>query len=211
VTNRSRPIVIKAQRTLVVIGVLLLAWAGYVRIASAWHRQQARAALNAPRAGGTDIPLADTFDRSQFAGMIEIPRIGLSEAFAEGDDDGTLRTAIGHLPDTPLPWHVGNVAFAGHRDQHFRPLRNIRVGDEIRLATPRGAFSYTVTETFIVTPQDLWVLAPTNGRELTLITCYPFNFIGHAPKRFVVKAETATGTTATTGDRNALAIANFLQ
>jgi len=203
-TDRSRSVVIKVQRLLVVIGIALCGWAGYVWIANAWHRHETREAFRESR--GADIPLADTFDRRHFAGMLEIPRIGLSEAFAEGDDDGTLRTAIGHLPDTPLPWHTGNAAFAGHRDQHFRALRNIRIGDEIRLATPRGVFTYTVTDTFIVTPQDLWVLAPTNGRELTLITCYPFNFVGHAPKRFVVKAETATGST---GEPSTLAQANL--
>ena len=192
-TTSSRAVVVWAQRGLVVIGVVLMGWTGYVWCASAWRRHTTQQALATSRAG-TDIQLADTFDRRQFAGMLEIPRIGLSEAFAEGDDDGTLRTAIGHLPDTPLPWQKGNIAFAGHRDQHFRPLRNIRIGDEIRLATPRGAFTYAVRGTFIVAPEDLWVLAPTNGRELTLITCYPFDFIGHAPQRFVVKAATS-GTT----------------
>jgi sortase A len=180
-------------RALLVLGVMLLGWAASVWMRGAWYRHQQEAALDQPAARA---PLtareAEPFDRREFAGLLEIPRIGLSEAFAEGDDTGTLDKAIGHLADTPLPWETGNSAFAGHRDQHFRPLKKIRIGDDIRLVTPRGTLSYVVTQTFIVNPDEVWVLAPTRGRELTLITCYPFSFIGHAPQRFIVKAEAAS-------------------
>ena len=191
----TRAIVIWTERALVVLGVVLLAWAGTMWGRSAWyrHQQQSAIAVATPRAdtSGPDRFGVDRFDRAKFAGLLEIPRIGLSEAFAEGDDTPTLDKAIGHLADTPLPWERGNSVFAGHRDQHFRPLKKVRIGDEIRLVTPRGTFRYLVTQTFIVSPQDVWVLAPTDGRELTLVTCYPFSYIGPAPKRFVVKAEPA--------------------
>jgi len=180
-------------RALLLLGVVLLGWAGSVWARSAWYRHQQEVVLHEPAARAPlAAPAPEPFDRRAFAGFLEIPRIGLSEAFAEGDDTGTLDKAIGHLADTPLPWETGNSAFAGHRDQHFRPLKKIRIGDEIRLVTPRGALSYVVTQTFIVNPDEVWVLAPTRGRELTLITCYPFSFIGHAPQRFVVKAEPAS-------------------
>jgi len=121
-------------------------------------------------------------------GLLEIPRLGFSEVLAEGDGTDTLRIAIGHLPDTPLPWQPGNSAFAGHRDGRFRPLKDIKVGDRIRLVTRQGDLDYVLRETMIVTPQDVWVLAPTTERTLTLITCYPFSYVGSAPKRFVMKA-----------------------
>jgi sortase A len=112
----------------------------------------------------------------------------VSAAVANGDDDGTLMVAIGHLPDTPFPWEAGNSALAGHRDTFFRQLRNIRVGDDMRVTTPYGDFTYQVSRTLIVTPEDLSVLEPTADPTLTLITCYPFSYVGHAPKRFIVQA-----------------------
>jgi sortase A len=123
-------------------------------------------------------------------GRVDIPRLKLSAAVAEGDDDKTLGKAVGHLPDTPLPWQRrGNVALAAHRDGLFRRLEGIRLNDEIRLVTPRGEFHYRVTKTHIVDPDDVWVIAPTDVPSITLITCYPFSFVGNAPQRFIVKAQ----------------------
>jgi sortase A len=124
-------------------------------------------------------------------GTLDIARLGLSAVIAEGDGDATLRVAIGHLPDTPLPWHEGNSALAGHRDTFFRPLQHILVGDELRVSTRHGDFRYEVRETRVVSPNELWVLGATDRPTLTLITCYPFNYIGKAPRRFIVKAERA--------------------
>jgi len=114
--------------------------------------------------------------------------IAVSDLIAEGDDDRTLGAAIGHLPDTPLPWQPGNSALAGHRDSVFRPLRDVRIGDRLRIVTTHGTFDYRVVETLIVEPEETWVLAPSTERALTLVTCYPFTYIGNAPKRFVVRA-----------------------
>jgi sortase A len=110
-----------------------------------------------------------------------------------GDSEATLDVAVGHLPDTPKPWEPGNSAFAAHRDGLFRPLKNIRVGDDVRVRSVHGEFVYRVRGTKIVTPDDLSVLEPTATDTLTLITCYPFNYVGHAPKRFIVQAERLTG------------------
>ena len=122
-------------------------------------------------------------------GMLDVPRLQLSTPVIEGDDTGTLRRAVGHLPDTPMPWATGNSAIAGHRDGLFRPLKNVKIGDEIRFRTTRKEFRYRVTKTTIVKPDDLSVLAPQSGpATLTLITCYPFYYVGSAPKRFVVHA-----------------------
>lgn len=122
-------------------------------------------------------------------GMLDVPRLKLSTPVIQGDDDRTLKRAVGHLPDTPLPWEAGNSAIAGHRDGLFRPLRHVLVGDEIRVRTGRDEFRYRVTSTSIVMPDDLSVLGPTSAPSLTLITCYPFRYVGAAPKRFVVRAE----------------------
>ena len=121
-------------------------------------------------------------------GLLDVPRLALSIVAVEGDDQRTLRIAAGHLPDTPLPWQDGNASFAGHRDTFFRALRGVRVGDDISVATTHGAFSYRVTRMLIVNPGDLSVLQPHDGTALTLITCYPFAYLGNAPQRFVVQA-----------------------
>jgi sortase A len=122
-------------------------------------------------------------------GWLAIPRIGVSAAVVHGDTDALLKNAIGHLPDTPVPWSGGNSALAGHRDSFFRPLRDVRPDDMVHLKTPHGDFHYRVSETFIVDPEDVWVLDSTPAAMLTLITCYPFDYVGHAPRRFIVRAD----------------------
>ena len=121
-------------------------------------------------------------------GRLEIPRLNLSVMVVEGDDDATLARAVGHLPGTAFPWEEGNAVFAGHRDTFFRPLKDLREGDEILMTTSRGTFTYRVTRTQIVQPEDVSVLAPTPTRALTLVTCYPFVYIGKAPQRFIIHA-----------------------
>ena len=122
-------------------------------------------------------------------GMLDVPRLKLSTPVIQGDDDDTLKRAVGHLPDTPLPWETGNSAIAGHRDGLFRPLKDVKVGDEIRFRSTRDEFRYKVTKTSIVQPDDVSVLEARSRHTLTLITCYPFYYVGSAPKRFVVFAE----------------------
>ena len=95
-----------------------------------------------------------------------------------GDDDKTLDIAIGHLPDTPKPWEPGNSAVAAHRDGLSRPLTHIKVGDDLRVRTLEGELQYRVRELKIVTPEDLSVLEPTGTDLLTLITCFPFDYVG---------------------------------
>jgi sortase A len=121
-------------------------------------------------------------------GMLDVPRLELSTPVIEGDDDQTLKRSVGHLPDTPLPWEFGNSAIAGHRDGLFRPLKNVKVGDEIRFRTTKDEFRYRVTKTSIVEPDDVSVLAQQPQSSLTLITCYPFYYVGSAPQRFIVHA-----------------------
>jgi len=121
-------------------------------------------------------------------GRLEIPRLKLSVMVREGADGKTLHRAVGHIPGTAMPGFAGNVALAGHRDTFFRELRNIKKNDSIEFETENGTYRYVVESTDIVGPRDVGVLAASHGQTLTLVTCYPFYYIGSAPKRFIVHA-----------------------
>ena len=132
--------------------------------------------------------------RDELIGSIEIPRLNLKAMVREGDDEGTLRHSVGHIPSTAFPGETGNVAFAAHRDTIFRPLRNIRKNDRIIVSTLEGTYEYAVQSTKIVSPTDVSVLQASAEKELTLVTCYPFYYIGSAPRRFVVHATQVAAT-----------------
>jgi sortase A len=126
-------------------------------------------------------------------GRVGIPRLGMTVVVAEGTAGATLRRAGGHIRGTGLPGHSGNVGIAGHRDTLFRPLQNIRQDDVIMLTTLQGEYRYRVVSTRIVKPSDVEVLSPDGHEILTLVTCYPFYFVGPSPDRFIVRAERVTG------------------
>jgi sortase A len=176
---------------LLLIGIAALAWVGFRLGSAAWFERQTIAALDSLRQmpRSESAPRPQTLPVGEPIGTLELTRVGLSGVVVEGDSDAVLDRAIGHLPDTPLPWQDGNSAFAAHRDTIFRPLKDVRLGDVLRLKTPHGDFDYRVSETLIVKPDEVWVLDPTPVTTLTLISCWPFNYIGHAPERFVVRAE----------------------
>jgi sortase A len=106
----------------------------------------------------------------------------------EGVGPRTLRVGLGHIPGTSNPGQPGNVAIAGHRDTFFRPLRGIKQGDEITFETPKQDYHYRVSSVEVVDPADIAVLKSHQKNEMTLVTCYPFSYIGAAPKRFIVHA-----------------------
>lgn len=120
---------------------------------------------------------------------LEGPSVHLRATVLEGSDGGTLARAAGHIENTALPGENGNIGIAGHRDTVFRPLRRIKVGDELKLRTSNRTYTYRVSRTSIVDPHEVHVLAPTGEPTLTLVTCYPFTFIGKAPRRFIVQAK----------------------
>jgi sortase A len=142
-----------------------------------WHPNRVRAWRDALKRMGPP-PLA----------TLQIRRLGVNVVVLGGTDDWTLNRAVGHIDGTPKPGDIGNVGLAGHRDGFFRPLKDVAVGDLIELATGERVDRYRVTETWIVDPSDVWVLDRTESPSLTLVTCYPFYFIGSAPKRFIVRA-----------------------
>jgi sortase A len=107
----------------------------------------------------------------------------------EGVDAATLKLAVGHIPQTPLPGQPGNVGIAAHRDTFFRHLGELKTGDEIGFSTVDGDFTYEIESLKIVEPRDVGVLASSREKVLTMVTCYPFYYIGNAPKRFIVRAK----------------------
>jgi len=124
--------------------------------------------------------------------VLKVAALDLEVPVLDGTDDLTLDRAVGHIDGTPEPGENGNIGIAGHRDGFFRALKDIHPGDAIELVTPTENISYVVDELLIVNPDDISVLRPRSKSSLTLVTCYPFYFVGSAPQRFVVHASIAT-------------------
>jgi|SRR5579872_97115 len=157
-------------------------WEATAFQAGARRGLDAAAGISVERRSSALLPKRVTFAR------IEIPRLTISAMIGEGIDPRTLRWAVGHIPGTALPGEPGNVGLAAHRDLYFRNLRFIRQGDVILVSTPAGESEYSVEWTRIVEPIDIGVLKPTSDQVLTLVTCYPFSYVGSAPQRFIVRA-----------------------
>lgn len=121
-------------------------------------------------------------------GELEVPRIGLSIMVRQGVDDVTLRRAAGHLPSSALPGERGNSVILGHRDTFFRGLRELERGDTVRISTARGQFTYEVESIEVVEPDHINLTAAPSDAVATLITCFPFKYVGPAPRRFVARA-----------------------
>jgi len=190
-----------AQRALVVSAVLLLGYTAFALV-DAWvfQRRASRdldrllrdrrvAAQAKPRTEAVALPVAtESAAPDGLIGRIEIPRLLLSVVVMEGIGRITLRRAVGHIPGTALPGGPGNVGLAGHRDTFFRPLKDLRIKDEILFSTLKGNYKYVVVSLTIVDPDDVGVLAASRENVLTLVTCYPFYYIGPAPQRWIVRA-----------------------
>ncbi len=126
--------------------------------------------------------------RRPFVARLEIPAIALSALVVDGVDARTLRRAVGRIPASSRPGEAGDVALAGHRDTDFRSLGKVALGDSLLLRTLDGEFRYEVESIRIVAPQRVDVLSPAAHQTLTLVTCYPFHYVGPAPQRYVVRA-----------------------
>jgi sortase A len=185
------------ERLFVVGGAAALAWCVFVVTDAYIVQRQARqtiesmALVKTPRSRSSSAP--SSIARGTPLAELSIPRVGLRAAVLHGSDAHTLRLGLGHIESTPLPGESGNVAIAGHRDSFFRPLRNIQVGDDILLDTPQERVHYRVSSFRVVNSYEVSVISPTREPMLTLVTCYPFWFIGQAPDRFVVRATRVEG------------------
>jgi sortase A len=178
-----------AQRAFFACAALLLGYSGFV-VLDSWAFQR-RESMDLDRllrdrrveAGGEPAGASNGL-----VGRMEIPRLRFSAVVVEGVDRTSLRRGVGHIPGTALPGEAGNVGLSGHRDTFFRPLKDLKVKDEIQFSTLQGDFRYEVESLRVVKPSDVSVLAPSGENELTLVTCYPFFYIGAAPQRFIVRA-----------------------
>jgi sortase A len=164
------------------VGIWVCSWLGM----TIWQARQSRE-FDQRRA----VPQVDVqthIENDGIVGRLAIPRLHVRAMVREGDGDHILSVALGHIPGTAFPGQRGNVGIAGHRDSLFRGLRNVGVNDEINIETSRGSYVYRVESTKIVTPEHTEVLDQGSARELTLVTCFPFEYVGAAPNRFIVKA-----------------------
>lgn len=190
------------SRVFFLAGVSLLAWSAFVLVdAREFQKRENRLLDGKLRQIGLAVPPPETgapmpVPARSLIGRLGIPRLGLSQVVIEGSDSKTLRRSVGHVAGTPLPGQPGNAVITGHRDTFFRPLRNIRQGDRITFTSPQGNYLYSVVSIGVLNPGDVEVLDSSGGsgrRVLTLVTCYPFYFVGAAPGRFVVRAEWVSG------------------
>jgi len=179
------------ERSLFVVAFVALSWYAAARIDAAREQAALSRELEAARAevsAGAPSAAAAPLATRALVGRIEVPRLRLSALVREGVDVRTLRGSVGHVPGTALPGRRGYTAFAAHRDTFFGPLKGIRTGDEVIVTTPGAVHHYAVTGTRIVDPSDVSVLRQSDDGRLTLVTCYPFDYVGSAPKRFIVQA-----------------------
>jgi sortase A len=174
---------------LLAIGLLALGYAGFVFADS--HAYQAVEMKKFKQAGRLSEPRI--LVEGDVIGEIQVPRLRLNAMVVQGDSPANLKRAVGHLTKSALPGEWGNVALAGHRDTFFRPLRDIRLGDEIRFKTRERSFEYRVESIEVVAPTDIRVLKSSTGHDLTLLTCFPIYYVGPAPKRLVVRAREVDG------------------
>lgn len=186
------------ERALFAFGLVAVCWCAFILIESSIFQRQenrnlerlvaARQTVVVDMSPQPNIPPA-RIAPGALIGKISVARLGLSVMVMEGTDAPILRLAAGHIPGTALPGQDGNIGIAAHRDTFFRPLRNIRKNDVITITTKGGDYRYRVVSTRIVSPDDVAVLNSDGSDVLTLVTCYPFYYIGSAPDRFIVRAE----------------------
>jgi sortase A len=193
--NSLRKLTRWSRNALLTAAAGMLGYCAFV-LADTWmYQRQANQLFDEAHLQVAAVPSPGTDSTNGLLGRMEIPRLGVSLIVAEGTAESTLRRAGGHIPGTSFPGQRGNVGIAGHRDTLFRPLRNIRQNDVITVTTLAGEYRYRVTSTEIVSPTDVTVLQSDGHEILTLVTCYPFYFVGPAPDRFIVRAERVMGST----------------
>ncbi len=172
------------ERILALLGLLLIGW--YCVSVATTRAYQANTAewFESLRLGRPAGP-----PRGTVVGRLDIPAVGVTAMVAEGTDAKTLRRAVGHWTRSPLPGRRGRSVLAGHRDTFFKHLERVRPGDRIMFETPAGDMAYRVRDTAVIGPKDLAALEIGAASGLTLITCYPFHFVGPAPLRYIVRAD----------------------
>jgi len=176
------------QRILLTAGFVILGYCGADLLNSHLQQIKGNRELDRLLLNQRGTSTTKNVPEGSLVGRVEIPDLRLSAVVFQGTSDSILGRGVGHVDGSALPGQPGNVVLAAHRDTFFRSLRNIRKGDVIRVTTPSGTHAYTVNSTEVVAPTQTSVMDPTAKPSLTLITCYPFYYVGNAPKRFIVQA-----------------------
>lgn len=193
-STRTRAWLYWSRYLFFVIGTLLLTYVAFTLLETKLYQDNQSHQLDQALASpALSARAGDAGREGALLGRIKINAIGLSAIIQEGVENETLRHAVGHIPGTSPPGERGNIALAAHRDTFFKGLRNIRPDDEILLTTTNGNYRYRVVSTQVVEPEDTKVLDDSEDDILTLVTCYPFNFVGSAPQRFIVRANKFPG------------------
>ena len=178
------------ERMLLAVGLSLGIWCGAVLLDA--HFVAKMPIPDPPKTAASTIPTPTTAlpppSTGSWVAKLDAPSVRLSATVLEGSDDATLARGAGHIEETAFPGQPGNIGIAGHRDTTFRAVRDLHAGDPLELTTSDRIYRYLITKTFIVEPEDVYVLDPGAQPMLTLVTCYPFTFIGHAPHRYIIQA-----------------------
>ncbi|MGA8152153.1 MAG: class D sortase [Terriglobales bacterium] len=193
--SRTRGLLRWSRYVFFLIAILALGYVGFTVLDARMYQAAAKRSLesqiHAEKEQKVNLSAAaakPAIKEGDVLGRLDIPRLGMSVAILQGTKSRMLRLGAGHIKDTPLPGELGNIGIAAHRDTFFRELKDIRPDDEIQLQTATGLFRYEVDWAKVVAPDDVGVLAASTGSVLTLVTCYPFYYVGPAAKRFVVRA-----------------------
>jgi sortase A len=180
------------ERTLLAVGLGLGIWCGAVLSEAHFVEMMPvpePSTVTAASVPTTTVPPPSTTPTAgSWVARLDAPSVRLSATVLEGSDDATLARGAGHIEETAFPGQPGNIGIAGHRDTTFRAVRNLHTGDPLELTTSDRIYRYLITKTFVVEPEDVYVLDPGDGPMLTLVTCYPFTFIGRAPHRYIIQA-----------------------
>jgi sortase A len=186
---------------LIAVGLLLTGYGVYYFYLSQQGQREAQEKWSAEDQGEAPVPPSpppstrryfNPYKLGDTVAKLRVPRLDTTLYVVEGTDQKDLKKGPGHMPGTALPGVTGNCVIAGHRDTHFRLLEQIHEGDEVELDTRYGTFRYKVRSMEVVLPTNVSSLRPTTNAELHLITCYPFHYVGHAPKRMVIEADLDT-------------------
>jgi sortase A len=186
----------------ILVGLTLGGLGVYEYYAGKVAQKQAEEQWKSPSAAGTNepeepvparlpaksMPYFDPYRPGQTVAKLLLPGLATPLFVVEGTDQQDLKLGPGHMPGTALPGVAGNCVIAGHRDTHFRALKGIHKGGQLEIETKYGKFLYTVRSMEVVSPTNVSSLYPTTDAQLHLITCYPFNYVGHAPQRMVIEA-----------------------
>lgn len=184
----------RLELVLWLLALLLLGGYGGARIWGELERERGLAGFYESRFPAGAVATPETDSAAQAIAVLRIPRISLEVPTYHGTEETVLTRGAGLVNGTAAPGSNGNVVIAAHRDSFFRGLKDVVVGDLIELETAGYIHHYRISGLTIVAPDAVEVMHETGFAVLTLITCYPFYFVGNAPQRFIVRAE-ATGNT----------------